>query len=132
MPAYRLYALLPLLGLFAPLQALAEGAVQSLSCLSNTVCTASGACVPDGSEFTFTITPVALEDDGVAVSMLSYGEQSFEVHQNGPLAPFVWSEGDADRQTLLPSGPTDLVWHQFTFGEGVSARILFLTCEAPG
>lgn len=132
MPAYRLYALLPLLGLFAPLQALAEGAVQSLSCLSNTVCTASGACVPDRSEFTFTITPVALEDDGVAVSMLSYGEQSFEVHQNGPLAPFAWSEGDADRQTLLPSGPTDLVWHQFTFGEGVSARILFLTCEAPG
>lgn len=128
----RLCALLPLLGLVAPLPARAEGAVQSLACLSNTVCTASGACVPDGSDFTFTITPVALEDNGVAVSMISYGDQSFEVRQNGPLAPFEWSEGDTDRQTLLPSGPTDLVWHQFTFGEGVSARILFLTCEAPG
>ena len=128
-PVHALWALLLCA---APVQALAEGAVQSLTCTTNSVCTSSGVCVDDGTEMTFILTPVTLEEDGVAISMISYGDQTFEVRQNGPLAPFEWSEGDTDRQTLLPSGPSDLVWHQFTFGDSVSARILFLTCEAPG
>ena len=115
-----------------PTSALAEGAVQTFDCLVEAVCDEAGSCVPPGEapvqDTIFRMEPVSTGPQGEGTYRISYGDVSAEMTNVTGLGPLLWSEGNGDRQVILFTGETSLLWQSL---DEASARstVAFLACE---
>jgi hypothetical protein len=111
-----------------PTQLCAEGAVQSWACSLNTLCGSDGYCFETNQSVIFTISPVDIRPDGSGEYMMSRGGDTYPMRNVTGLGPFLWSEGEGDREVLLLTGETTVLWQRFKAGTN-NSDIGFLSCE---
>lgn len=113
--------------LLSALPVSAEGARTVFTCTGLTKCNAGGTCAPDDMTTSFTFAPVQTDADGAGTYSVDH-DGTAATGTGAPLGPFVWSEGAADRQTLLVTAETGALWQSLDTSAGTSI-IRFLSCE---
>jgi hypothetical protein len=115
----------------------AEGAVRIFDCNVTQVCDAAGACQPAADSITFRMAPVTLDATGAGQYLLSYGDrQELPMQAVSEIGPFLWSDGSGgnngsnseERNTLVISSGTQLLWHTLSLTEMPDASIRYMDC----
>lgn len=118
--------------MLAPAPAFSEGAVQTFDCVTSALCDEDGACAPLGDTLvhpvTFRVEPVSVGPEGAGEYRINYLDISASMTNVTGRGPLLWSEGNGDRQVVLFTSETNLLWQSF---DSASARsvVSFLTCE---
>jgi hypothetical protein len=104
-----------------------EGAVRLFDCTVVQVCNSAGSCEAASGAVAFRMEPVKVGPDGSGRYELKYGETKAAMNSLSDVGPFFWTVGD-ERNTLLASSETHLLWHQLTLDPVPAATVRFLTC----
>jgi hypothetical protein len=104
-----------------------EGAVRLFDCTVVQVCNAAGNCEAASGAVAFRMEPVEVGPDGGGRYELKYDEAEVAMDALSDAGPFMWSIGE-ERNALLLSSQTHLLWHQLTLSPMPAATVRFLTC----
>jgi hypothetical protein len=104
-----------------------EGAVRLFDCTVVQVCNSAGSCEGGSGSVAFRMEPVQVGPDGGGRYELRYEDTEVAMDALSDAGPFVWAVGE-ERNTLLVSSETQLLWHQLTLAPVVAATVRFLTC----
>ena len=106
----------------------AEGAVRIFDCAIVKSCDGAGECKSASAKVNFRLEPVALKADGSGQYTLRYDGNDSPMQMLSATGPFVWTIRE-ERNTLLLSSETEMVWHQLLLGSSAKASIRFLVCK---
>ncbi|GGL79886.1 hypothetical protein [Wenxinia marina] len=120
---------LAIVAVLSPVSALAEGAVQDLTCEIVSECDPTGACTAGGS-VPIVIEPLRTEGTINVVSIL-IEQREVEALQDGAFGAMEWTTEDS-REWLIPAGPSSLVWVKQTMGESLWSVTRMLSCVGAG
>ncbi len=112
-----------------PAPAFAEGARIVFDCRTLTRCDAAGSCDVATDPHRFTFAPLARGTDEIDLYEVSYDEVPAKAEAPAGLRQCSWSEGEADRQTLLLNDDTHATWHRLRENDAGNTEIAFLRCE---
>jgi hypothetical protein len=104
-----------------------EGAVRLFDCTVVQVCNSAGRCEEGSDAVAFRMEPVEVGPDGGGRYDLKYEETEAAMDALSDAGPFVWVVG-GQRNTLLVSSETQMLWHQLTLNSAPVATVRFLTC----
>jgi hypothetical protein len=104
-----------------------EGAVRLFDCTVVQVCNPAGSCERGSGTMTFRMEPVEVGPDGAGRYALKYDATEVVMDALSDAGPFVWAVGE-ERNTLLVSSGTQLLWHQLGLDPVPAASVRFLTC----
>lgn len=116
----------------------AEGAVRIFDCKVIRQCDAAALCAETSGQVAFRMEPVTLDASGAGSYRLSHGSRNeLSMQALSDIGPFVWSDSAAaadgavtdQRNTLVISSETQLLWHTLSLAVPPSAVVRYMDCK---
>ena len=125
----RVRAAIAVLGIGFALPALAEGAVQEITCVAAATCDAGGACEAGGADASFRLTPRDVNEFGAGAYRLGRGDVEVDAVMR-PDMSLIWAEGPGDLQMLTLLDATAAIWVRRSRldTDGPGATVAFVAC----
>ncbi|HWK52744.1 MAG TPA: hypothetical protein VNR18_00090 [Hyphomicrobiales bacterium] len=114
--------------LLLPITALAEGSPRRFDCAIIQSCDADGNCQSSDESITLHLEPQQIDADGSGTYVIRYGGKEADMRALSEAGPFYWAL-PSERNTLLVSGDTQILWHRVKLGAVPGTSIDFMHCS---